>query len=421
MLDGSPGILRRRLLASRPYYGWYVVVGCFFLSLMTSGTIFSFSVFLGPVIEAFDQSTANTSLVFGLQSLLTFGGAALLGFAVDRYGVRRLLVVAGALVCTGLAGASQASTFLGVVVAYSVVAATGLGITFVVAYTTPPRWFERRRGLATGVAVSGWGVGILAMPPLIDALIDVVGWQQAYLILAGMFFVAIAIAVTLLATRPSDLGVDVGDEFAEPIGTVSVRSIRAQVVETVRTAFTPMFALVFVGLLFAFVPSYAVLVFLVEFAESAGAGRRAGVIGVSAIGAMNIVAKFAAGGIADRAGADLTMAGFVALMCLVTPVMVAFPTPTSVVVLAALFGFGYGGIAALMSPLMAELFGTADLSTLFGLTSIGFAVAGIIVPYLVGFGFDLFGTYDVPFLAAAAVGFAAAVAFLAIRSQRPTV
>ena len=369
MLDGSPGILRRRLLASRPYYGWYVVVGCFFLSLMTSGTIFSFSVFLGPVIEAFDQSTANTSLVFGLQSLLTFGGAALLGFAVDRYGVRRLLVVAGALVCTGLAGASQASTFLGVVVAYSVVAATGLGITFVVAYTTPPRWFERRRGLATGVAVSGWGVGILAMPPLIDALIDVVGWQQAYLILAGMFFVAIAIAVTLLATRPSDLGVDVGDEFA----------------------------------------------------ESAGAGRRAGVIGVSAIGAMNIVAKFAAGGIADRAGADLTMAGFVALMCLVTPVMVAFPTPTSVVVLAALFGFGYGGIAALMSPLMAELFGTADLSTLFGLTSIGFAVAGIIVPYLVGFGFDLFGTYDVPFLAAAAVGFAAAVAFLAIRSQRPTV
>ena len=420
MADGSHGLFRDRLLDSSLYYGWYVVIGCFLLTFMTAGTIFSFSVFLGPVIATFDQSAANTSLVFGLQSLVTFSGAAILGFGVDRYGVRRLLAIAAVLIVVGLGGASQAPTFLGVVVGYSVVAAAGLGITFVVAYTTPPRWFERRRGLATGVAVSGWGVGILVMPPLVDRLIDTFGWQGTYLWLAAMFLVAIAGSVALLATRPSDLEVDVSAEFDDPTGVVAARSVRTQVGEAARTALTPMFGLVFVGLLFAFVPAYAVLVFLVEFAESTGAGRRAGVLGVSALGAMNIVAKFAAGEIADRVGPDLTMAGFVALMCVVTPMMVAFPTPASIVVLAALFGFGYGGIAALMSPLMADLFGTADLSTLFGLTCIGFAVGGTVIPYLVGFGFDVFGTYDVPFLIAAVLGFAAAGAFLAIRALRPT-
>ena len=436
-MSGEVGPLRKRLVESRLYYGWYVVVGCFLLSAMTSGLIFSFGVFLGPVLESFDGTYASTSLLFSLQAFVAFGGAAALGFAVDRYGVRRLLVVAAVLVPAGLLGASQAPTFAGVVVSYGIVAAAGLGITFVVAYTTPPRWFERRRGLATGVAVSGWGVGILAMPPLANALIRSVGWQGAYLVLSVVLLVAILVAAFLLADWPADLGVDASDEFRTtsstgagrdvgdgepadgPVG--GGRSVRAQVADAAGIVRTRLFGLVFVGLLLAFVPSLAVLVYLVEFAESVGVSRRIGVLGVSIIGALNVVAKFIAGGVADRVGTDVTLVGCVVLMFVATVLLVLVPTPASILVLSAAFGLGYGGVAALMSPLLANLFGTGDLSTLFGVTAIGFAISGTTVPYLVGLGFDVFGTYDVPFLAVAGVGLIGAAAFAVIRVLRPDV
>ncbi len=421
-MAGATSPIRTRLLESELYYGWVVVGGCFVLSLMTAGTMFSFTVFLGPVLEAFDQSYANTSLVFSLQSLVTFSGAAVLGFAVDRYGLRRLLALAAVLICLGLVGASQAPSFGWVLVSYSIVTAGGLGITFVIAYTTPPRWFERRRSLATGVAVSGWGVGIVAFPPFVEAVIDRLGWQPTYLVLAGLFLVAIVIAIVLLADRPHDLGVDTDGEFEiDPasIDTGHPPSVRRQLAKTFETVWTPLFGVVFVALLLMFVPANAVLVYLVDFAEASGVSRRIGVVAVSIVGGMNVVAKFTAGWAADVIGTDRMMAVCVVLMCVPTLLLVAIPTPASVLVLSAVFGFGYGGTAALMSPLVANLFGTGDLSTLFGITCIGFAIAGVTVPYGVGRGLDVFGSYGVPFVATAAIGLLSAVLFLAIRFARP--
>lgn len=426
MASTQAGPLRGRLLRTRVYYGWYIVIGCFFLSMITAGTIFSFSVFLGPVLEAFGQTHASTSLIFSLQSLVTFGGAAVLGFAVDRYGVRRLLLISALLVVSGLLGASQSPSFIFVVVFYGFVAAAGLGITFVVAYTTPPRWFDRRRGLATGIAVSGWGVGILAFPPYAEVLIGELGWQGAYIGLGFTILLAITIAVILLADRPGELNIDVQDEFITPEAranakdqTVETRSIRVQILDTIQIAKTRLFGLVFIGLLFAFVPSLAILVYLVEFAESVGLSRGVGVLGVSLIGALNVVAKFIAGAVADRIGMDITMVICVGLMFIATVLLVLVPTPVSIIILAAIFGLGYGGIAALMSPLVANLFGTADLSALFGVTSIGFAITGVTVPYFVGTMFDLIGTYEIPFLIVALFGLISAIAFATIRFVRP--
>ncbi len=418
MVDGDSW-LRSFLADVGLYYGWFVVVGCFLLSTMTAGVIYSFSVFLGPILEAYGRSHGNTSLVFSLQSLVTFGGAAVLGFAVDRYGLRRLLVLAAALLGGGLVAASRAPTFEVVVVSYSIVAAAGLGITFVVAYTTPPRWFDRRRGLATGIAVSGWGVGIVAGPPTSEWLIRQFGWQGAYLWLGGASLAAIAVSLVLLADRPNAIGIDSTVEFDEPPAAARTeRTLREQFAEAAAIVRTTTFALVFVGLLLAFVPSYAVLIYLVEFTESVGIDRRIGVFAVSTAGVANIVAKFTVGVIADRAGMDLTLAGCVAVMSAAAYGLVIVPTPLSLLVLAAIFGLGYGGIATLMSPLVAGLFGTADLSTLFGITSIGFGIAGLTVPYLVGVGVDTFGTYEWPFLAATTVGVASIGIFLLIRSRR---
>ena len=88
------------------------------------------------------------------------------------------------------------------------VVAAGFAIVNVLEKTTPNRWFDRRRGLATGIALSGAGVGIIIAPPITEGLIQDVGWRGAYggLMLA---FLAIYVAAALvISDHPSDLGLD---------------------------------------------------------------------------------------------------------------------------------------------------------------------------------------------------------------------
>lgn len=399
--------VRSRLVDSGIYYGWFVVAVCFLIALMTMGVVYSFGVFFSYILETFGRSHADTSVVFGLQSIVTFGGAAVLGVVIDRYGARRLLPVAAVLVVGGLFGASQLRTFAGVAVSYGLVAAAGLAITYVVAFATVPRWFERRRGMATGVATAGSGVGILAMPPFTSLLIDWFGWQNAYLGLALLFLGVLFVAVLVIRDRPGDLDLDAADEFEDGVPEPDVRRWREQVREVGAVVKTRSFGLVILGFLLAYVPTYALLVYLVEFTTTVGVARSVGVLSISIIGAMNIVGKFVAGPIADRVGTARTIAGCAGLMGATTILLAAFHVPLSIPALALAFGLGYGGISALLSPLIADLFGTLDLSALFGVSSIGFAVAGSTVPYLVGFGFDATGTYIPSFVIAGALGMSA--------------
>lgn len=407
--DGTA--VQSRLLQIDVYYGWFIVAACFVGAMITFATAYSFSVFFGHIVTEFDQSHANTSLLFSLQSIVTFGGAAFLGIFVDRYGVRRLLALATVLVGAGLLGTSQLPSFVGVAVAYGVVAAAGLGIVYVVAYATTPRWFERRRGLATAVATSGGGVGILVGPPVASFLIGQVGWQNAYLGLTVAFTGLLGLMTLVFADRPADLGIDVSAEFATSARTRSThgRGWRDQLADVRELAWSRAFVLLFFGYLFLAVPLYILTVHMVEFTASSGIGRSTGVLAVSVIGGMNIFGKFLVGPAADRVGTTHVLATCGALMGGATLSLAFVRAPAAVIGVVVLFGIGYGGSIALLSPLIAELFGVGDINALFGLTSVAFALSGAFVPFLAGAGFDALGTYVPSLVVGGIVGLLSAV------------
>lgn len=396
------------------YYGWVIALACFVGALVSFGTIYSFGVFFSHIVEEFSQSHANTSVIFALQSVVTFGGAAVLGFGIDRYGTRRLMFVGAALIGVGLLAVSRLTTFLGVVLAYGIVAAAGFSLVYVISFTTPTRWFGRRRGLATGIATSGSGTGILVLPPFATFLIERFGWRNAYVGLTAVFLVVLGFAALLIADRPSDLDVDAAAEFpdGDPDGEIA-GGVRDQIGSVGRIAWTRPFVLTFASLAFAYVPTYILMVYLVEYAANAGIGRAVGVLAMSVIGAMNIAGKFLAGSISDRIGTVPTLAGCIALMGAATVLLAFLPFRFAVIGLAAVFGIGYGGSGALQTPMIADLFGTLNISSLFGLISVAFAITGSVVPYLVGFGFDAFGTFVPAMIAGGIVGLASTASLLA--------
>src|SRR5262245_42259667 len=86
----------------------------------------------------------------------------------------------------GLVLASSAHTLLEVYLAYGLGVGLGVGCSYVPALGAVQRWFSRRRGFASGLAVSGIGVGTLVMPPLASLLIGAFGWRGAYMVLGGL-------------------------------------------------------------------------------------------------------------------------------------------------------------------------------------------------------------------------------------------
>lgn len=378
------------------YYGWFVVGACFVAVFSAFGVSYSFGVFLEAILDAFGLPRGITSLVFSVQTCSLFVTAALVGPFVERVGVRSVLGAGTALFAIGLLGASRSPSIVALVVSYGVVTGAGMGILFVVGFATVPRWFERRRGLAMGVTTTGLGLGMVVVPPTATLLVDLWGWRAAFFVLLGALLCGLVLAIVLVADDPASLGVDAGAEFeadaAPDEGAVDLGAIRALVASMT-------FVSVFLGWVLVFSTLYVLFSHLVVYATDVGLGRWVGAWALSVVGVTGIGSRLAVGALSDRIGVVPLFVGCSVVMAIVPLALPFAGTEATVLALAGLFGIGYGGNDALLSPLAAELFGTTDLYATFGLMSVAFAVSGLGFPALAGLAFDVQGTYDGVFVA----------------------
>jgi OFA family oxalate/formate antiporter-like MFS transporter len=190
----------------RIFYGWFVVAAAFAITFVGFGSAYTFSAFVESLQKYFAASRGSVSLVFSLAGFLYFGLGVVSGPLADRWGSRRLAVVGMVLIGMGLAAASAARSLTEVYAAYGFGVGLGVGCSYVPAVGAVQRWFVRRRGFASGLAVSGIGVGTLVMPPLASLFIEALGWRNAYLNLGGLAAVVGVGMALLIENDPRDLG-----------------------------------------------------------------------------------------------------------------------------------------------------------------------------------------------------------------------
>src|ERR1700721_844383 len=174
--------MKHEAALSRPriFYGWFVVLAAFAVTLVGFGCAYTFSAFVESLQRDFGASRGSVSLVFSLAGFLYFGLGIVSGPLADRAGSRRLAVSGMILTGLGLALASVARSLPEVYAAYGLGVGLGIGFSYVPILGAVPRLFVRGCGLASGLAVSGIGVGTLVMPPAAALLIDAMGWRAAY-------------------------------------------------------------------------------------------------------------------------------------------------------------------------------------------------------------------------------------------------
>jgi MFS family permease len=384
------------------YNGWIVVTGCFLGSFVVFGLSYSFGVFFEPVLDTFGAARSTTSTAFGVQTVALYVGAVGIGALVDRFGTRRMLAAGTVVLCVGLVATSRASTLTQFVLSYGVVTGAGLSVVYVVAYATPARWFDRRVGLASGLASAGVGFGMLVVSPAAAALVARVGWRDALLALTAGVAVVLAAATLLMRDEPTAEEVPPG-EFPDGGERGGVRDWREQFGEVASVAWTPTFALTFVGWTCIYGTLYVVLVNLVVYGVDVGLGRQAGATGLALLGAATAVGRVAIGFFGDRLGRIRVFVVCSAAMGVLTAVLGDVDSTVGLWLFAAAYGLAYGGNGALLAPLTADLFGRANINAVFGMISVSFAVSGLAAPYLAGLGYEAFGSYDLVFAGAGVV------------------
>jgi MFS family permease len=190
------------------YYGWIIVAVGLVSMAFWYGIRSSFSVFYVALLEDFPWSRGESA---GVQSmaLLTYTiMAPLVGGLIDRFGPRRVIVPGILILSTGLFLCGSIESLAQFYIYYSVIAGIGVSCIAIVAYSAIlAHWFEKKRGLASGIAVSGMGLGTFVMVPLSQHFISLWGFRLSFILL-GILVLIILLPLNglLLRHKPQELG-----------------------------------------------------------------------------------------------------------------------------------------------------------------------------------------------------------------------
>ena len=384
-----------RRLGGRLYYGWVIVGAIFVSNLATFSPNTSFGLFVTRFEAEFGWSRSAIALAPSLGTVFGALFAPLLGRAVDRFGVRPLMVGgglfgAGCYLLLGRIGAIwQLYLLYGMM--FGVLC---IGTGFLVTNVTITRWFVRRRGRAMAIVMMGSSLGGLLFIKVQSLLIDVFDWRVA-LTAQGLFVALLVVlpALALMVNSPEQLGLSGHSELNLNTDTATSSSTGQGGDWTLREAMgVPTFWLVLLGITMNNVMVAGYFANNVPHMESLGSRTTAG-NAWAAFFFVGVFAKFAWGFIVEfttvRWGLVLLNLGELLGLYLI----LTAKTSTDLYVWAAVQGFCHGPWLALSTQVWGDYFGRAAIGRIYGTVQPVIVLGGALGPWLGGYIYDRTGDY----------------------------
>jgi OFA family oxalate/formate antiporter-like MFS transporter len=333
-LGGSP--------PSIAFRGWRVVAGAFITSMVGFGAVYSYGAFSGTLAATFHMSMTASSFIISLSTGTTFAVSALSGVLTERFGCRCLAMAGMLTIAVGLLLASVSTNAPEIYLGYGALVGLGTGLAYVPAFAAVQRWFVTWRGLASGIAASGIGVGTLLIHPMTEVLSAYGDWRAAFRTCAVMVAAAGVTGALFLSDSPEQWGKRPDDLSHPGLPNVSVAVISLR-----RTVSSSSFKLMYWGILFVSVPVALPYAYLAASAISEGFEVWQATALISLLGMGSIVGRLIIASTADRFGRRSMF-----LMCCVglaiSTVIWANAFGLALNGFAVSFGFFYGGFVALL-------------------------------------------------------------------------
>jgi len=363
-------------------------------------TFYSFGVFLRPVTEQFSWDRGALSGVMSVGALISGPLTILTGRLSDRYGPRLLVTASGIITGCAFIMMSQISELWHVYVIYGVAMAFGGSGCVIPVTSTIPRWFTRRRGIATSLTWTGIGIGGVATPMLTQWLISSYSWQTAYVVIGITAMVLTTGLAQLLKHDPRQMGI--GPYGAEATATVTSSSTAANDAAASQVAGlslreavgTRLFWLLGIVLFCFVLTMHTIMAHLAPHAQDIGMTSAVAASLISVFAATSLIGRNLAGLIADRIGAAKTITIHLTATFLAMVWLLFADDAGSFYAFAVFYGIAYGGIVPMQTLMAGELFGLRSLGIITATVMLGGSLGGAIGAPLAGAIFDNSGSYQ---------------------------
>lgn len=377
-----PGMFRNR---------WWVVFASACGLLVGTGAInvFAFGVFLKPITADLGIGRGEFTSAMALNSAVNALSCPIVGWLVDRYGVRRVMIP-GILLCalaTASYGLILASPFL---VTYLIFALAGLafGCQNPITYgTTISHWFDRRRGVALGIAMAGVGLGVALVPQLAALLIVRLGWRLAFLGLGIAVLACAFLPVALFVREPPGLAGRVDRQRAGALAAILPGIAFG---ETMRSRLFWALTLAF------FLDVLAIngtITHVVALLTDRGLPLQVATGTLSATGLALILGRILSGWFLDRFRGPYVAAAFFVVPMIGILLLASGAGGAAPFLGAVACGIGIGAEIDLMAFFVSRYFGLRDYAKIYGVMFGIFSLGTGIGPALSGMSFDRFHSY----------------------------
>lgn len=352
------------------------IIGCLVIQLCV-GIIYLWSVFTGDIVKSFEWTTDAAKMVASFMIMSFVIGNFVGGFINDKKGPKFTAIIGVIMFAVGVGatGLLTKSTITLIYVTYCIIGGLGSGIAYAACISCIQKWLPHRRGLASGLAVSAFGLSTVVFTPVSKWLMTkfttdgLVSFQPVFFILAGVFFV-LGIAACFLVKLPDQ---EYLAGLPASVGKVVSGNKNYTLGEAMKTVpFWSLFLLIF------FINgTWNLTVPLIK-----GLGMERGLTDTQAVFAVSFTGIASASGrlimatLSDKIGRPAA-SYILGIITLVGAILMTFVSGPVYIVVVAFIAFAYGGPAAINPAICTDFFGPKNSGTNYGVAMLALGLSSI--------------------------------------------
>jgi MFS transporter, OFA family, oxalate/formate antiporter len=366
--------------------GWIVAIAALAINLIL-GILYSWSILQKALVNEWGWTNTQASLPYTV-CIATFAVIMVFaGRAQDKYGPKPVAFLGGILFGSGLIASAFTRNPALMIITFGILGGMGIGFGYSAVTPCAVKWFgPNKKGLISGIVVSGVGLSPVYIAPLTNSLLRTHSIEQTFLYL-GIFTLTGVILLSLLLQNPPDI---------YPTGSSPDQKRDGSDYSWQRMVKTRPFLLLWISYLMSAAAGLMLLGHLAGIA-SVQAKWQAGFMLVVILSVFNALGRVSGGFLSDKAG-RINALLIVFIVQAANMFMFSFYQSIPALIAGAVVaGLSYGALFALFPAVTADFFGIRNLGVNYGLVFTGWGVAGIIGPMLGGLAADMSGTYNISY------------------------
>ncbi len=372
--------------------GWIITFAALGINLIM-GALYSWGVIKKALVSDWQWSNTDATLPFTVSAAVFAISMIFAGRAQDKFGPRPITILGGLMLGGGLILSGFATSLMTMILTFGVIASMGIGLGYSAVTPCAMKWFDSsKKGLITGIVVSGVGLSPVYMTPIASSLLKAYGISNTFFIL-GAFAIAVVVILSMFLSDPPEA------QAPKTASNQTAPAPKGNDFTWSEVTKTPQFYLLWIMYALAATAGLMLIAHLPMIAE-AQAQWKAGFWLIVILSIFNAFGRLVGGALSDKMGRIRAMM-LVFMIQAANMFLFTFYTSIPLLIIGSIVaGIAYGALFSLFPTTTAEFFGMKNLGVNYGMIFTGWGFAGVFGGMLAAFVKDKTGVYDYGFIVA---------------------